>query len=149
VKQFARCTNCRQWYTDSFTTMVEIFTGRHVPKTTIWCRRCIAEAEHRSQYPTIQPDGVAVSYISEPSTGALIMTEPVVSSNFQQLVSAHTTLMERAIHEDEAILVPLIEKFMQRCRSAQVHLEQPEHIQRLTDHLQYWEAFLKALHQSP
>jgi hypothetical protein len=70
-------------------------------------------------------------------------------SDFQQLGSEHTLLMERAIHEDDAVLVPLIEDFIQRCRSAHAHSMQSEYSQRLTSCLQYWEAFLKALRQSP
>jgi hypothetical protein len=56
--------------------------------------------------------------------------------------------MERALHEEDTALVPLIEDFIQRCRLCQAQLENPEKSQRLTGHLQYWTAFLKALHQA-
>jgi hypothetical protein len=148
VKQFARCTNCRQWYVYSFTTTVEIFTSGHMPKTTVWCCRCIADAEHRSQYATLQNDNRALSSTSASSPVALAITAHGAAGDFQRLVLEHATLMERAIHEDDAVLVPLIEEFMRRCRSSQAHIESPEHSQRLTGHLQYWEAFLKALNQS-
>ena len=74
--------------------------------------------------------------------------ERSVPNHFQALVQEHTALMERAIHEDDTVLVPLIEDFMQRCRSSQVQVEHAEHRQRLTGHLQYWEAFLNAPNQS-
>jgi hypothetical protein len=148
VKQFARCTNCRQWYVYSFTTTVEIFTSRHVPKTTVWCCRCIADAEHRSQYATAQNDNRALFSTPESSLATLTLTERGASSDFQRLVLEHGALMERAMHEDDAVLVPLIEDFMRRCHSSQTHIESPEHLQRLNGHLQYWEAFLKALNQS-
>jgi hypothetical protein len=92
---------------------------------------------------------MVMSSTPAPSPVALTMTERTASSDFQQLVSEHTLLMEQAIHEDDAILVPLIEDFIQRCRSSHAYIEQSEYSQRLTSHLQYWEAFLKALHQSP
>jgi len=53
--------------------------------------------------------------------------------------------MDRALCDEEAILVPLIEDFMARCRVYQTHLDMPEQRKRLTGHLQYWETFLKAL----
>jgi hypothetical protein len=56
--------------------------------------------------------------------------------------------MDRAMHEDDAVLVPLIEDFMQRCRACHDQLQTPEQAQRLRGHLQYWDAFLKALQQS-
>jgi hypothetical protein len=67
---------------------------------------------------------------------------------FHQLVQEHIDLMDRAIHEEDAILVPLIESFMERCRSYQQRLDNPEQTQRLMAHLQYWEAFLKALREA-
>jgi hypothetical protein len=148
VKQFTRCTNCRQWYTYRFTATVEIFKGRHLPKTTAWCLRCIADAEHRSQDTPARPGGVAIAVAAEAMAADLSRIEPGVPSHFQALVQEHTDLMERAIHEDDTVLVPLIEEFMQRCRASQTPSEPPEHRQRLTSHLQYWEAFLNALNRS-
>jgi hypothetical protein len=147
VKQFARCTNCRQWYTYRFTTTVEVVKGRHVPKTTVWCFRCIAEAEHRSQYMPAQEADLAVAF---PAAAAADFSslEPVAPGHFQALAQEHTNLMERAIHEDDTVLVQLVEDFIQRCRSSQAQIEDAEHRQRLTGHLQYWEAFLNALHRS-
>ena len=148
MKQFARCTNCRQWYTYRFTTTVEIVKGRHMLKTTVWCFRCIAEAEHRSQAMPAQEDNVAQDF---PAVAAADFRslEGVAPGHFQALAQEHTDLMERAIHEDETVLVPLVEDFISRCRSSQARIEDAEHRQRLTGHVQYWEAFLKALHRSP
>jgi len=150
VKQFTRCTNCRQWYTYRFTTTVEVFKGRQLPKTTVWCLQCIADAEHRSQsiYTPAREGSVAVALPAASAPADLRSTAHVAPSHFQALAQEHTDLMERAIHEDDAVLVPLIEDFMQRCRTFQAQAEDAEHRQRLTGHLQYWEAFLNALNQS-
>jgi hypothetical protein len=56
--------------------------------------------------------------------------------------------MDQALHADETVLVPVIMDFMQRCRVSQEHAAVPEHSQRLSGYLNYWEAFLKALNQS-
>jgi hypothetical protein len=87
--------------------------------------------------------------VAESALAGRTATEHAEPSDFQRLLQEHTALMERAIHEDDAVLVPLIEAFMQQCRCTQGHLKHPEYIQRLSGHLQYWEAFLKALHQAP
>jgi hypothetical protein len=83
----------------------------------------------------------------------LVATPPentaALTDGFQQLVQEHTQLMDRAIQEDDAVLVPLIEAFMTRCRTYQQRQEAPEQTRRLSGFLQYWEAFLKALKQSP
>jgi hypothetical protein len=59
----------------------------------------------------------------------------------------HLHLMERAVHEDEMVLVAAIEDFLQRCRLLQAQQDVPERVQRLQGCLQYWETFLRALHQ--
>jgi len=112
---------------------------------TVWCLRCIAEAERRSQPPS--PSGATV--VSTPASdtvnrGERTSTVPS-SETFQQLMQEHLQLMDRALYDDEAILIPVIQDFMERCRLYQTHLEIPEQCQRLTGHLQYWETFLKAL----
>jgi hypothetical protein len=147
MKQFTRCTNCRQWYTQSATTPVEIVQGRDWRRTTVWCWRCVRDAEHRSQFPeetvaagTLRPEG-----ISQATEAGGSEAPP---ADFHQLVQEHFDLMERALHEDEAILVPLIDAFMQRCHTYQAHLKAPHLAQRLAGHLQYWQAFLQALRQS-
>jgi hypothetical protein len=145
MKQFARCTNCRQWYAYSFTMSVEIFDGCRLPRTTMWCCRCITDAEHRSQDDTAQKNETTLSSIPTLSLTPLAATG---HDTWQQLVQEHTTLMERAIHEEDTVLVPIIEEFIQRCRSFQAHTEHPEHGQRLMSHVQYWKSFLNALHQS-
>jgi len=67
------------------------------------------------------------------------------SATFQQFMQEHLQLMDRALYDDEAIVVPVIQDFIDRCRLYQTHLEMPGQLKRLTGHLQYWETFLKAL----
>lgn len=125
ARQFTRCTSCRQWYLHTFTTVVDIFRDGHLQRRTAWCLRCVADAEQRSR-PAAQD---------------------VSPDSFQHLVQEHLALMDRALHEADTVLVPLIEDFMQRCQ-AQQQQESPTQAQRLAAHLQYWAAFLKALNQT-
>jgi hypothetical protein len=67
--------------------------------------------------------------------------------DFQQCIREHSHLMERALHEDEAVLVAAIEDFLRRCRLLQAQQDMPERVQRLQGCLQYWETFLRALNQ--
>jgi hypothetical protein len=67
--------------------------------------------------------------------------------DFQQCIQEHLHLMERALHEDEAVLVAAIEDFLQRCRLLQAQQDISERVQRLQGCLQYWETFLQALNQ--
>ena len=60
----------------------------------------------------------------------------------------HLQLMDRALYDDETLVVPAIQIFMERCRLYQARSEIPEQSQRLAGHLQYWETFLKALNAS-
>lgn len=140
MRQFTRCANCRQWYLQTFTTAVEIFRDGHLQRLAVWCLRCVADAEHRS-HPTDERRSDA------PGTPLPATTRDVSPNSFQQLVQEHLALMDRAMHEADTILVPLIEDFMQRCQAHQPQ-ESPEQAQRLAAHLQYWAAFLKALNQA-
>jgi hypothetical protein len=70
------------------------------------------------------------------------------SATFQQCMQEHVQLMDRALYDDETLVVPAIQDFMERCRLYQTQLEVPEQRQRLAGHLQYWETFLKALSAS-
>jgi hypothetical protein len=115
---------------------------------TVWCLGCIQDAEQRSQrrHTARQqslPGPYAASVSLERSDG-----EASVFSVFQQLIQEHLQLMERAIHEDDTVIVPIVEDFMQRCRLHHEQLETPEHAQRLQGHVQYWETFLQALRRS-
>jgi hypothetical protein len=87
-----------------------------------------------------------------PSAVALHVHDPVKQaaplSEFNAFIQEHLDLMERALYEDDAIIVPLIEAFMQRCRTYQAQIEAPDRVERLTRHLYYWDAFLKAMRQS-
>ena len=145
MKRFARCTNCQQWYIRTYTAPVEIYQHDSLGCTTVWCLRCIDEAERRSQLH-------GISAVTEGSTPTLHKAEmeerpsPVSSSDpFQQFIQEHLQLMDRALYDDEALLIPVIQDFMERCRLYQRQLDIPEQCRRLTGHLQYWETFLKAL----
>ena len=145
MKQFTQCTNCHQWYVRTYTTAVEIYQSDSRHYMTVWCLRCIDEAERRSQ-----PHGTSVATaVSTPAADAAAGGERsshVPSADiFEQLMQEHLQLMDRALYDDEAILIPIIRDFMERCRLYQAHLDRPEQLQRLTGHLQYWETFLKAL----
>ena len=136
MKRFARCTNCQQWYVQTYTTAVEIYQHNTLCYLAVWCLRCIDEAEKRSQ-----PHSTAIDREQRPS--------PPSSSNiFQQYMQEHVQLMDRALYDDETLVVPAIQDFMERCRLYQTKLEIPEQCQRLAAHLQYWETFLQALNAS-
>jgi hypothetical protein len=148
VKRFARCTNCQQWYVRTYTTSVEIYQHDNLCCLTVWCLRCIDEAEKRSQ-----PHGTALAMGgSTPGLPTADMAErpgPLSSSDlFQQCMQEHLQLMDRALYDDETLVVPAIQDFMERCRLYQTQLAIPEQSQRLAGHLQYWETFLKALNAS-
>lgn len=72
----------------------------------------------------------------------------VPDEDYQQILQAHTDLMERALREEDAVLVPIVEAFMQRCLSYQRQVTIPEQARRLAGHAQYWQAFLNALNRS-
>jgi hypothetical protein len=112
---------------------------------SVWCLRCIDEAERRSQLHS-------TPVVTEGSTPTLYTADmeerlrPVPSSDpFQQFMQEHLQLMDRALYDDEALLIPAIQDFMERCRLYQIQLDIPDQCQRLTRHLQYWDTFLKAL----
>jgi hypothetical protein len=147
VKQFARCTHCRQWYAHHVVTAVEVIRGNGLQGTTLWCFRCIRDTEERSQMLDEQTGRPAPSAVALHAHGPLGQTAPL--SEFNAFIQEHLDLMERALYEDDAIIVPRVEAFMQRCRSYQGRIEAPDQVERLTRHLYYWEAFLKAMRQSP
>jgi hypothetical protein len=148
MKQFARCTNCCKWYVHGFTQPVEIYQGAQLQRMAVWCYRCIVDAEHRSQLGASQHHTTSLSHASiAPPTYVPAFQESGLES-VELLVQEHLQLMDRAMHEEDTVLVPLIEDFMQRCQSYHDHLQPHEQAPRLRGHLQYWEAFLKALQQS-
>ena len=144
MKQFTRCTNCRQWYRHSATSTVEIVQGDVLRRLTVWCRQCMQDAENRSQAveeTARVPDS--------PPLAAHEMESDMPHADFRQLVHEHFSLMEQALHADEDLLVPRIDAFIQRCHSYQQRLTEPALVQRLAAHVQYWHAFLQALQRSP
>jgi hypothetical protein len=148
VKHFARCTNCQQWYMRTYTASVAIYQHDNLCCLTVWCLRCIDEAEKRSQpHSTALDVGGATPVL--PTVDLEERPSPLSSSEtLQQFVQEHLQLMDRALYDDETIVVPAIQDFMERCRLYQLQSEMPEQGQRLAGHLQYWETFLKALNAS-
>lgn len=146
MKQFARCTHCRQWYARYVMTTVEVVRGNGLQGTTLWCMRCIQDTERRSQVIEAQAGEQAQPTVAVALHSQGPVQDPAVSTEFAVLVQEHLDLMERALHEDDASIVRLIKAFAQRCRSYQAQLDEPEQAERLTRHLHYWEAFLKAMH---
>lgn len=144
MKQFARCMNCQQWYVRAVTVHVEVWDGAGLHATTIWCLRCIAETEQRSQVclPGQEP------YEVPPAATRTVPTQSehmVTVDGLQAYRQEHRQLMDRALQDDDSTLVPVIEDFLARGRAYQGQLDTPEDAQRLTNDLQYWEAFLRAL----
>ena len=148
MKQFTQCTNCQQWYIRTSTTTVEIYQRDSLRCMTVWCFQCIDEAERRSQpHSTAVAPGVSTPAL-DPLDGGERPRPAPSSETFQHLMQEHLQLMDHALYDDDAILIPIIDNFMERCRRYQPHLTMPEQLKRLTGHLQYWETFLKALHSS-
>lgn len=147
MKQFAQCSNCQQWFIRSYTSAVEIYPDDHVRQITRWCLHCMTAAEQRSQ--PVREDEAAVP-IRQADTDSANSLSPgdVSDADYQQIIQEHTDLMERALREDDAVLVPIVEAFMQRCLNYHQQATAPEQARRLLGHAQYWQAFLKALNQS-
>lgn len=147
MKQFTRCTNCRQWYLHTFTATVETRQEERLRRVTVWCLRCIDEAEQRSQGATTSKaaNEAALPPVMPPERTP---AAPSGALEVAQLVQEHMALMERALHDDDDVLIPIIRDFMQRCRDYQHQAEATEATQRLGKHLDYWEAFLRVLHQA-
>ena len=148
MKRFAQCTNCQQWYVQTSTALVEIYRHDRLCCLTVWCLRCIDEAERRSQ-----PHGTALATEGAAPAWHRVDREERPSSlssaeTFQQFMQEHLQLMDRALYDDDTSLVPAIQDFIERCRLYQAKLEIPEQCQRLTGHLQYWATFLNALNAS-
>jgi hypothetical protein len=117
-------------------------------RMAVWCYHCIVDAEHRSEPDTNQHNTTSLSHAAiAPPTHVPAFKESGLES-VELFVQEHLQLMDRAMHEEDTVLVPLIEDFMQRCQSYHDYLQPHEQAQRLRGHLQYWEAFLKALQQS-
>jgi hypothetical protein len=132
----------------TYTASVEIYQHNNLYCLTVWCLRCIDEAEKRSQpHSTALDVGGATPVL--PTVDLEERPSPLSSSEtLQQFVQEHLQLMDRALYDDETIVVPAIQDFMERCRLYQIQSEMPEQGQRLAGHLQYWETFLKALNAS-
>ena len=148
MKQFARCTNCRQWYMHSATLLVEIYRGNGLHRTTLWCVSCVRAAEQRSQSPGDSGEQEMADLSAAMMPFQALVPETHGSDDFHRLIQEHLDLMDRALQEDDSVIVSLIDDFMDRCRSYRNQLDHPDHVKRLSGHLQYWDTFLQALRQS-
>lgn len=146
MKQFSRCKNCRQWYLQAFTTVVEVCQGDIQRRKTIWCLPCVAAAERRSWSEETSASAAETGTLFD-NTEALPERPDAVSSHdqFHQLLLEHTRLMDQALHADETVLIPRIQHYLAQCRRYEEQQGNPEHAQRLAGHRQYWEAFFKVL----
>jgi hypothetical protein len=72
-------------------------------------------------------------------------SQPTASETFQALMQEHLQLMDRALYDDEAVLIPVVQAFIERCQLCQTTAENLEQGQRLTGHMHYWHAFLQTL----
>jgi hypothetical protein len=145
MKQFARCTNCRQWYRRDAVTTVEIIRGSGLQRTTLWCQSCIREAEHRSQFAA---EGLPVQATTPPAVTSHVHgygARELQPDDFQQFIREHLELMERALYEDDTTIVLLVEDFIERIQAYQARIAEPERVARLASHSQYWLTFLNAM----
>jgi len=145
MKQFARCTNCRQWYLRDAVTAVEIIRGSGLQRTTLWCQPCIQKAEHRSQFAAEGLPVQAETYLAVDSHVHGYGSHEMPPDAFQQLIREHLELMERALYEDDTTIVLLVEDFIDRIQAYQTQIAEPERIARLASHSQYWSTFLNAM----
>jgi len=148
VKQFARCSNCRQWYVDRAVTTVDILQGNGMRRTALWCQPCIREAEQRSLYAE---EGIDVQDL-QASDGSLLgdnlLQSEEATGAFGALLQEHLDLMEEALlEENDDAIASRISDFMARGHAHLGTLDNVEQAQRLTTHLNYWQTFLKALNQ--
>lgn len=145
MKQFARCTNCRQWYRRDAVTTVEIIRGSGLQRTTLWCQPCIREAEHRSQFAA---EGLPVQAAPPPAVTSHVHgygSRELQPDDFQQFIREHLELMERALYEDDTTIVLLVEDFRERLQAYQAQIAEPERVARLASHSHYWSTFLNAM----
>ena len=147
MKRFARCACCRQWYIQAVTVTVDVCHRGTSRRQVVWCLRCVEETEQRSASLHNRVDAPLIASSSQDIFGPENMPEALPPDEYQRCMQEHLQMMERALHEEEAVLVPSIEVFLQRCQALQEQLDVPEHIQRLQGCWQYWETFLRVLKQ--
>jgi hypothetical protein len=146
VKQFARCSNCRQWYLERAVTTVDILQGNGVRRTALWCQPCIREAEQRSLNADAHLDDHDLQTRYESLLNASLAPSEAVTGTFGELLQEHLDLMEEALlEENDRMIAMRIGDFMDRSRAHLEQLDNPEQSQRLTIHLNYWQTFLRAL----
>jgi hypothetical protein len=148
VKQFARCSNCRQWYVDRAVATVDILQRNGLRRTALWCQSCIREAEQRS-LPA--DEGLALQDLPRSTNSPRSDTrlQPKAETGaFGELLQEHLDLMEEALQADDEAIALRIGDFMERGRTHLEQISDSEQTRRLTNHLHYWQTFLNMLHQS-
>jgi hypothetical protein len=145
MKQFARCTNCRQWYLHDAVTTVEVSRGSGLQRTTLWCWPCIRQAEQRSQCTAEGLPVQAETHTAVTSHGHGSPPRERQPDDFQQFIREHLELMERALHEDDTTIVLLVEDFIERIQAYQAQIAEPERAARMASHSRYWSAFLNTI----
>ncbi len=147
MKQFAQCANCRQWYVEHAVTMVDILQGNGMRRTALWCQSCIREAEQRSHAVDERLDAQALELADDSLLSyGLAPSAQEAPGVFGELLQEHHDLMEEALlEEDDGAIASRIGEFVERGRTHMEQLDDPEQAQRLTNHLNYWQTFLKTL----
>ncbi|ETW99895.1 MAG: hypothetical protein ETSY1_13215 [Candidatus Entotheonella factor] len=149
MKQFARCSNCRQWYVEHAVTTVDILQGNGMRRTALWCQPCIRAAEQRSLYAD---DVVDFQDLQSPDDSLLsygLLPPEEANGVLGELLQEHLDLMEEAlVQEDDDAIASRIGDFMERGRTHLETLDDSEQAKRLTNHLNYWQIFLNTLNQS-
>lgn len=150
MQQFAQCSNCQQWYLRVYTTSVELYAHERLYALAVWCLQCIDAATRRSQpLPEARetPDDIprAFPVVTSPTyTGPREGVDP-----FPALMQEHLALMDRALYDEETVLLTVVQEFVERCQRYQPQAASPEQDQRLAGHIRYWQTFLQALHPHP
>lgn len=145
MRQFARCSNCQQWYLHTYTDSVEIYEHNRLCALAVWCFHCMAMAEQRSQpLADAEAPSVATALSQHPLTRTDHTSPETAALTFEALMQAHAQLLDRALYDDEAVLIPAVQAFIDQCHGYAPAVDSPEKHQRLTGHARYWCTFLQA-----
>ncbi len=137
MKQFARCSNCRQWYVDRAVTTVDIVQENGQRRTALWCQPCIREAEQRSLFAAENLDSEDLQSPTHSLLSYQHLQPEEATGIFGELLREHLDLMEEALREDDEAIAVRISEFMVRGHAHVEQLDDPEQAQRLTTHLHY------------
>jgi hypothetical protein len=117
-------------------------------RTALWCHPCIREAEQRSLHADEGIDYQDLQAVDSSLPSYDLWPPAETPGAFGALLQEHLSLMEEALlEEDDDTIASRINDFMARARTHLDSFDDPEQVQRLTTHLNYWQTFLKALNQ--